>query len=96
MLACCGKGQGVGSITQELVRSAASLGQDTERIQEFLLWLLSLEDGMSGNEVARKVQLFASESGWEIAEHRLRGFKRLYELRRTAEFQIHFAQFLMM
>ena len=79
---------------KELVRSSSSLGQDPKRIQEFILWLLDLEEGLSGNEVARRVQKFAREMGWEIADHRLRGFKRLYELRETAEFRIQFSQFL--
>lgn len=86
--------RGAGSTRRELIRSAVSLGQDPERIREFLLWILDLESGLPGNAVARKAQSFASERGWEVAPHRLRGFKVLYRLRGTNEFQAHFAQFL--
>jgi len=79
-----------------LAESAFGLGpaNDPEEIKEVLFWLLSLKEGLSGNEIFKEASRFSRSRGKGIRQQRLTALKRLYVIRETPEFRDHFANYM--
>lgn len=71
-----------------------SLGRTKLEKCERLLWLMQLDQGLTGNEVVREAERFAREQGERNDLTRNVALRKLYHVRETPEFQERFAQYM--